>query len=504
MQVSSSPTRSRSCLISAALVCLSLLSTSAARAQQPPEAAPPTSAPDILKDNPTSRSSASTDIIGQLDASIESLVRRVTPSVVQVLVTGYGPLDEDQPGGDTGLVIGRQQSLGSGVIVEANGYIVTNAHVVSGAEHVRVIVPATDSEDSPLHVLTSRVRSYEAHIVGISSDMDLAVLKIEATGLQPLPIAQYRDLRQGQMVFAFGNPEGLRNSVSIGVVSSVAREADPDNPMVFIQTDAAINPGNSGGALVNSLGELVGINTFILTQSGGNEGIGFAIPSSVVKFIYPQLIKYGHAQRGEIGIGVQSITPSLASGLGLKQDFGVIVADVLPGTPAEAAGVKIGDIVVSADGLPINTLPLFGMMLATRLPGTTIDVKLLRGDQMLALKIPVVPHSGNADQLTDLADPAKNLVPKLGILAITVNNDTVKALPDLRIPSGVVVAARAADQGASDNPLSTGDVIHSLNGKAVKSLEQLRTDLDAIKPGSAVVLQVERDGGLTFATFTLD
>ncbi len=492
----------RRCLVFAAFFFFSLSFSSSARAQQPSKPSFPPSISEILKDN--SPAPAPSDFIGKLDASIEALVSKVSPSVVQVLVTGYGALDENQSGGDTGLVVGRQQTLGSGVIVESNGYIVTNAHVVSGAEHVRVLVPAPGSADSPLHVLTSRGRSYDAHVVGVAPDIDLAVLKIDATGLTPLPIARYRDLRQGEMVFAFGNPEGLLNSVSTGVVSSVARQAEPDNPMVFIQTDAAINPGNSGGALVNARGELIGINTFILTQSGGNEGLGFAIPSAVVKFVYPQLIKYGHAERGEIGIGVQSITPALAAGLGLSQDFGVIVADVLPGGPAESSGVHVGDIVLSADGLPINTLPLFGMLLATRLPGTTIDVTLLRGDHTLSLKIPVVPRSRNADQLLDLADPAKNLVPKLGILAITVNSDTIKALPNLRIPSGVVVAARAADQGASDNPLSTGDVIHSVNGQPVTSLEQLRSIISAMKPGSSIVLQVERDAGLNFIAFTLD
>jgi serine protease Do len=214
--------------------------------------------------------------------ALESLVKRVSPSVVQIVVTGYGPL-EDAGRDDTDVVIGRQHSLGSGVIVDPDGYIVTNAHVVAGAVHVQVTLPPAASNETPVRSLVSgRGRVLDARIIGTAPEVDLAVLKVEATGLPALPLADYDALRQGEVVFAFGSPEGLRNSVTMGVVSAVARQPDLDSPMVYVQTDAAINPGNSGGPLVSVAGELVGINTYMLTVSGGNQGLGFAVPSAVV------------------------------------------------------------------------------------------------------------------------------------------------------------------------------------------------------------------------------
>ena len=174
-------------------------------------------------------------------------------------------------------------------------------------------------------------KTYEARIVGVTREIDLAVIKIEAHGLPALSIQNPAMARQGEMVFAFGSPEGLRNTVTMGVVSAVARQPDPDSPLVYVQTDTPINPGNSGGPLVNADRRTVGINTFILSTSGGNQGLGFAIPAGVVALAYPQLLKYGHIHQPEIGAIVQSITPELAAGLHLQRDFGVIVSDVTPG-----------------------------------------------------------------------------------------------------------------------------------------------------------------------------
>jgi serine protease Do len=217
------------------------------------------------------------------------------------MVTGYGPVENSS--NNTSLVIGRQQSIGSGVIIDPGGWIVTNAHVVRGSQHVQVIIPATTTDDSADgSVMVGRVRTMEARIVGSDSAIDLALLKIEATGLPALPLGDYSKLRQGQLVFAFGSPDGLPNSVTMGVVSAAARQPDADSPMVFVQTDAPVNPGNSGGPLINVDGEVVGINTYILTTGGGNEGVGFAIPSTVVASVWPHLKKYGHVHRGETGI----------------------------------------------------------------------------------------------------------------------------------------------------------------------------------------------------------
>jgi serine protease Do len=225
---------------------------------------------------------ATSDPLQQFSASIEALVTRVSPSVVQVLVTGLGPVD-DAHERDTDLIMGRQQSLASGVIIDSDGYIITNAHVVSGGQRIQVVLPGAATEAPPIRSLVSAGgRPVEARVIGMARDIDLALLKVDLTGLPALPLADYDQLRQGELVFAFGSPEGLRNSVTMGVVSAVARQPDADRPIVYIQTDAPITHGSSGGPLVNVRGELVGINTFILTEAGGIRGPGFAIPSAIV------------------------------------------------------------------------------------------------------------------------------------------------------------------------------------------------------------------------------
>ena len=253
------------------------------------------------------------DALQQLNGSVTSLAGRVSQSVVQVLVTSYGPV-EAHTRADTDLVIGRQRSMGSGVVIDTGGYIMTNAHVVSNARRVEVVLPGrVSSEGGVRWLVKARGRTVDATIVGVAREIDLALLKID-DALPALPIADYDALRQGELVFAFGSPEGLRNSMTMGIVSAVARQPDPDNPLVFVQTDASINHGNSGGPLVNARGELVGINTFTLADSGGSQGLGFAIPGALVQMAYPKLRRYGHLHRGEIGILLQTITPTLASG----------------------------------------------------------------------------------------------------------------------------------------------------------------------------------------------
>jgi serine protease Do len=466
-------------------------------------------APMLLAQAPTSTHTPNTanasDPLHQLSDSIQALVRRVSPSVVQVVVTGYGPL-EDRERNDTGLVIGKQRSIGSGVILDPDGYIVTNAHVVSGAQRVQVVLPELSTDGSPIRtLLDARGRGEEARIIGVSPEIDLALLKIEAHGLPALPLAKYSNLRQGELVLAFGSPGGLRNTVTNGVVSAVARQPDPDNPMVYIQTDAPINPGNSGGPLVNVEGEVVGINTFILTTSGGNEGLGFAIPSGVVAAALPQLRKYGHIHRGEIGVEVQTITPTLASGLGLARNWGVIISDVLPDGPADKAGLQIQDIILAVDDRTVDNLPILGLMMLSRGPGQRIKVDVLRGTDKLSFEVQTIEHAHDVDQLADLVDPEKSLVSKLGVLGIEISGKIAQLLGDeLREPSGVVVAARAAGTGAVNNSLKTGDVIHALNGAAITTLAGLRSALDNIKPDSPVVLQIERDGKMMYIAFQME
>jgi len=220
------------------------------------------------------------DALHQLNDSIEDLVQRVSPSVVQILVTGYGT-NQDIDRGQTSAVIGRRRAIGSGVIVDPEGYIVTNAHVVNGAQNIEVIVPPRLASAATLDAdQSTQGKSYQALIVGVAPEIDLGVIKIEAHDLPALSVrGPIAPARQGELVFAFGSPEGLRNTVTMGVVSAVARQPDPDSPLVYVQTDTPINPGNSGGPLVDADGELIGINTFIFSTSGGNQGLGFAIPA---------------------------------------------------------------------------------------------------------------------------------------------------------------------------------------------------------------------------------
>jgi serine protease Do len=444
------------------------------------------------------------DALHQLNDSIETLVQHVSPSVVQILVTGYGSA-EDGDRKQTTDVIGRRQAVGSGVIVDPEGYIVTNAHVVNGAEKIEVIVPPRpDAGARSDSNQDTQGRSYQARIVGTTREIDLAVIKIEAHDLSVLPInGSIQPARQGEMVFAFGSPEGLRNTVTMGVVSSVARQPDPDSALVYVQTDTPINPGNSGGPLVDADGELVGINTFILSRSGGNQGLGFAIPAGVVAYAYPQLLKYGHVHQPAIGALVQTITPDLAAGLHLARDFGIIVSDISPGGPADEAGLRIQDIILSVDGAPVGTLPLFAHSLFLHKSGEQAKMEVLRGSDRARLNIPLVERPRKEDSLADIADPAKNLVRPLSILGIELTLDLADSLPELRIPTGVIVAARTLGSGTVEIPLQTGDVIHGVNGTTITTLDALREAVAKPKPGDAVVLQIERYGQLIYVSFSL-
>jgi len=444
----------------------------------------------------------STDELRKLNQSVGALIKKVSPSVVQILVTGYGPLEEGERG-STSAVIGRQRAIGSGFVVDPTGYIVTNAHVVNGAQRVQVVLPSAEAEGSLEAALSTRTDVVAARIVGVSRESDLAVIKVDAGTLPALALANYRKLGQGELVFAFGSPEGLRNTVTMGVVSAVARQTDLDSPSVYIQTDAPINPGNSGGPLVNANGEVVGVNTFILSQSGGNEGLGFAIPSAVVNVAYQQLRKFGHLHHAEIGIGIQTITPVMAAALNLPRKYGVVISDVQPNSPAEAAGVQIGDVLAAIDGRAADNLPSVAFHFFSVQTGDKVHLDILRGKDRFALDVPVMEPPRDMDQIAALADPEKNLVPALGILAVEINQKIAALAPDLRDPFGILVAARSA--GASvEVPLSAGDVIRTLNGQPMTTLDRLRATLKALPPGAPVALQIQRDQKLLFISFTLD
>src|SRR5580693_4455993 len=480
---------------------LILASTTCLLAQQP---ANPTSAtkaaPEKAKPALDESASAATQTLAQFNDALENLAAKVSPAVVQILVTGYGPLRE-QSRSETSLIV-RQHAVGSGVIVDPNGYIMTNAHVVEGAQRIRVALPLPS--DNGRSIAAGRRRIFEARLLGTHKETDLALLKIEEKDLPTLPLLTQQRSRVGQLVFAIGSPEGLQNSVTMGVVSAVARQADPDKPLTYIQTDAPINPGNSGGPLVDMNGAVIGINTFILSTGGGSEGLGFAIPARIVDFVYHSLRKYGHVHRVEIGAVAQEITPTIADGLRLSQRWGVIIADIKPDGPAAAAGLQIQDIVLTADDRRIETLPALSSSLYLHAIDQVLKLDILRGDQKKTLYIPAVEHHDQMDQLLDAANPDKSLVPRLGVLAIDLTDDLRSAIDNLRISSGVLVIGRAADLILPDTGLQAGDVIHQLNTIPIDSMDTLRASLAKLKTGDPVVIQLERDNGLMYVSFEME
>ena len=446
-----------------------------------------------------SKAAALTD----LSRSFEELARKVSPSVVQIFVTGYALPDETDAaaGGDPVL----ERGSGSGVIVSPDGYIVTNAHVIENATRIEVELPFAATGGEPgKSILGRRGRTLGAQVVAVDEETDLAVVKVQARTLPALPFGDSDTLRPGQVVLAFGSPLGLSSSVTMGVVSAVARQLAPEDPMIYIQTDATINPGNSGGALVDAEGQLVGINTLILSQSGGSEGIGFAAPSNIVRNIVGQIIKFGRVRRGEIGVNVQTITPLLGEALGLGIDSGVVLADVAPGGPAGRAGLQAGDIVARLDGKPMENGRQLRINVYSKGAGEQITLDVRRGERALTVRVPVVERATDTSRLEDLIG-SQQPVPNLGITVLDLTPAIAQLLPDLRRDKGAVIARVSVEAPFSQQGrLMPGDVIYSLNGKTIESGADLKAIAATLKPSAAAVLHIERDGILHYVAFRLD
>jgi len=438
--------------------------------------------------------------LSEISNSFKSLSEQVSPAVVNIVAIGWtGPSEEG-----ASALLSKSQSTGSGVIVDLNGFIVTNAHVVEDAHKIEVILnrAATDQVQFK-SILKPRSEPVEAELIGLDQETDLAVLKIPLTGLSHLELANSDELQQGQLVLAFGSPMGLQNSVTMGVVSSVARQMSPDAPMIYIQTDAAINPGNSGGPLVNIDGKVVGINTFIFTQSGGNEGLGFAAPSNIVRNVYMQIKERGRVRRGEIGVKAQSINPDMAKGLGLQQNWGVILGDVRPESPADKAGLKIGDIVLSLNSKPMENGRQFNVNLYSKNVDDTVAIEALRKGKKMNFHVAVVEREDNYERLADLVTPEENLIEQLRILGLDLNANLVGMLPKLRTETGVLVAARIPTYSFSGEGFKPGDVIHAINQTPIAGLAGLRKALSNYARDESIVAQIERRGEFMYLAVQL-
>ena len=442
------------------------------------------------------------DSLRELSASFEEISSRTGRAVVQIFVRSYVAGEGASTSGD---VLTAENSSGSGILMSSDGFVLTNAHVVKNAHSVKVQLNLRAESEARAQGDTSLNRSIAGTIVGVDRDSDLAVIKIPRSNLPFLTFGDSDSLKQGEVVLALGNPLGLDNSVSFGVVSAVARQVKPDDPMVYIQTDAPINPGNSGGPLVDADGNVMGINTFILTQSGGSEGIGFAIPSSIARQVYQQLKTQGHVHRGQLGVVGETITPDMEEALGLETAHGVIVSDVNPEGAVAHAGLTIDDIIIGMNGKPINTRHELEAGVFRLAPGTKVTLRVQRGASQLDLTTTTEEQSGGQlDALADTVDPINNLVPQLGIVGLDITKAVQEVLSELRRPAGVVIAARKANAPYSGPALEVGDVIYAVNRQVINNVSQLQKSLNQLKPAQPLVLLIERNGHLIYIPLELD
>lgn len=438
-------------------------------------------------------------------ASYADLASRVAPSVVTVrserLISpvSQGFLSPDDPllrqffgdgmGGRRGgrrsaPPAQRESGLGSGVVVSEDGYILTNEHVVSGASRLQV-----DLADR---------RTFSARLIGSDKASDLAVLKIDAQGLTPLPLGDSNAVRVGDVVLAFGNPLGVGQTVTMGIISAKGRATGlADGGFEdFLQTDAPINQGNSGGALVNLRGELVGINSQIVSPSGGNIGIGFAIPASMADNVMTQLIHGGKVHRGQLGVTVQAVTSDIAKSLGLDKVGGSLVADVTPDSPADQAGLKRGDVILKLNGSEISSSNSLRNQVSSLPPGSKVEVTILRGGQekTLSAKLAELKVAENGDS----GEPGPSEGGKLGLSVRPLSPEEARS-QGLKPGHGLLVADVDPDGPASDAGFRPGDVIEEVNGRPVADVSQLRTAVKSAGTRPSLVL-VGRDGTSVFLT----
>jgi serine protease Do len=424
----------------------------------------------------------------RMSIGMEKVSAQVGPKVVQIITQGVkvAGSGEEQP---AGLLV-SEHGCGSGFFVTSDGYIFTNAHVVANATRIKVLVQPAEGAAQPGSLI-----EYAGTVVGEDSDNDLALLKIDVKGVPFFDLTQAAAVRQGELVLAFGSPMGLSQSATFGMVSAADRQLSADDPRGYIQTDAPINPGNSGGPLVNLEGALLGINTMILSQSGGNEGVGLAAPLEVIKHAYAGLRQSGKVGRPRLGIEPRSLTADLIGGLHLKAHEGALVEDVAPYGPGAISGVLPGDVVVSLHGATVHNIRDLYRAETGLTAGTAVDLAVMRGEDLLLLRITPSAARETIPALSPNVTEKENLIFRLGVYGATLTPAVVSSLGGLRDQEGVLVLALA-----KQSALAPGDVVHAINGNPVVSVESLRKALKGIDEGDPLVVQIERAGMRSYVT----
>jgi serine protease Do len=383
----------------------------------------------------------------------------------------------------------KERGQGSGVIVDANGVIITNNHVVNKADEIRVFL--------------SDKREFKAKLIGTDTKTDIAVLKIEASGLPTVPFADSDQLEVGEFVLAVGSPFGLTQSVTMGIVSAVGRAsmgiAEYED---FIQTDAAINPGNSGGALVNVRGELVGINTAIFSQSGGNMGIGFAVPSNLSRSIMDQLIRTGKVVRGWLGVAIQELTPELASQFGVTETKGVLVSDVMDDSPAKKAGFERGDVILEYDGKAMDSPTHLRNAVAQTPIGRKVSIKLIRDKKPKTVELTIVEQPKSMSQAGQ--EESGEATTPAGVLSdvdVRELNEELASRYGLKpTDRGVVVTRVKPGSPAEEAGVREGDVVLEVNRKPIGSLKAYERATSGLAKDQAVLLLLKRKGQAIYLT----
>ena len=445
-----------------------------------------------------------------LDQAMETLAARVTPAIVNVTVTSHTKVsssddnaqDMQQFFGPFGQFFGQQMQprhmmpqpqqrvehgLGSGVIISPDGYIVTNNHVVEGATDVRVTM--------------SDRRILPAKVVGTDPLTDLAVIKIEGHDLPNAPWGDSTKLRQGQTVLAFGNPYGFRFTVTRGIVSALNRpnpsSDDAHKPGEFIQTDAAINPGNSGGPLVNAHGEVVGINTFLVSPSGSFSGMGFAIPTQIVRPTVEKLIQYGKVTHGYIGIGISDVTPDNSKFFHMEKAVGAVVTQVDPDSPGAKAGLKVGDVIAQIDGNEVSDAGSLQVVVGEKNPGTTVHLEVMRDGKNVAVPV-TLEAMGSHDKALDENADAGHGKPRWGIGLADITPDMRQQLQAPNTLHGAVVQEVRPGSPADNAGLQSGDVIVEVDRKPVDNASEVQKALSSVPQGQDALVLVWSNGGSTF------